>query len=206
MVRRVEEGRSRCSLALPPGLRFRLASVVSIPDQLLGGRLREGRIIDMVVQLHQLHAPQCRRTPSTTVPGVGVVERLPVAVDGGHAGNGSRIAAGPSRRPAYGQSLPPIRVLLRRRPHQRHRRIVLVELAAPESLGTVSGRPEVDHVRAPTDTTGHARRPPPSNARPGGKHSSDQLVRQFGGRDVQNPAINPSAINDSIACPPLPVA
>ena len=122
-------------------------------------------------------------------------------------------AAGSPPGPSAAATLRPISapncgVLLGRGPHQRHRRVVLVELAPAELLGNRLRRAEVDHVGAPTETTC-------GNALPaGGGQASGPAVRMpptsSSASSVvvmsRTPAISPSAISDSIACPPLPVA
>ena len=79
-------------------------------------------------------------------------------------------------------------VLLRRRAHQRHLRIVRMKLAAAVALGHRVGRAEIDHVeRADRADIGNARADDRAEAVLGRRqHAAHHHVADFGGRDVDD--------------------
>ena len=130
--------------------------------QAVGHRVGERRVVDVGVELVHLD----RRPERLVQPGeqriVGgrVVERL--ALDGDHRDALQRHEQ--HRRPCRGRELAADRAaelgaLVRRRAHERHGRVVHVEVAALELRRHRLARAEVDHVeRAERDDLRHARR------------------------------------------------
>jgi hypothetical protein len=133
------------------------------------------------------------------MPGDRVVEGLPLAsmprrLITGHQGVGRSV------RPFNFLAQPC--VLIRRCTHQRHARVVLMELALSKFLGD-----RLRRINSPSST----RRTRPEERLLGrrgqasvAEHSTHQFVRQFR-RNVQHARDYPSRIKDSMASP-LPVA
>ena len=141
--------------------------------------------------------------------GLGVVERLALGRD--HRDAAQRHEE--RRRPGRAGQLAPdpaaeLAALVRRRPHQRDRRVVDVEVAVGEALGHALARPEVDHVeRAERDDLRQAelaRRLEPSRIR--GQHAADELVGELRRRHVERAGDEAAArMSSSIDSPPVPV-
>ena len=164
-------------------------------DQLVqpvGHRRRERRVVDVLAALVHLDrrrrasraarraAPRRRRRRGTAGPATAIIETPP---------SGTKSAVGPvapeSLRPIV---RPSSAHSLGRRAHQRHRRVVDVEVAVVELRRHRLARAEVDHVeRAERDDLRHARRA--RGLEPVGprrEHAADELVGELGRRRVEH--------------------
>src|ERR687895_296173 len=127
--------------------------------------------------------------------GLGVVERLVLCVDHRDAlqrheqAYGARRLGELARDPA-----PQLRALLPGGPHERHRRVVHVEVAVLELRRHGVARAEVDHVeRAERHDLRHAGAPGGLEpGRPGRQHAAHEVVAQLGRRDVEHAGQEPA--------------
>ena len=138
---------------------------------------------------------------------VWIGERAAGGVDRRHATQGKEHAGRPSGcATRCASSGAEFGVLLRCRAHQRDAGVVLVQVRPRNCEGTVSSGPKLTMSSAPAETTCGT---PPAPRRqpigPGVEHAADEIVGQFGGRDVQHSGEDPCRHSDSIACPPDPV-
>ena len=124
---------------LRPQPRERLvARHVTCLDQLVqpvGHRGRERGVVDVLLELVHLDAVErlVQRPRSSACVGLRVVERLPLDRDHRDAAERDEERRRPGRRGELAPDLrPSSRALLRRRAHQRHRRVVHVEVPAVE--------------------------------------------------------------------------
>ena len=124
--------------------------------------------------------------------------------------SGSSTAVGPLRGARLlGDLLAEPVLLLRRRPHQRDGRVVLVEAPALVPLRHRLGRAEVHHVERPDrNHLRHAlERRGREPVRPGGEHAADEFVGEFGRGDVEHAGDRARrGSSPSIVRPPVPVA
>ena len=172
----------------------------AVLDQLVEAvrhREREGGVVDVGVELVELDPRgvdlAADRLEQRRV-GLGVVEDLALGRDRRHTAQGDEEHGRPGRRVQLGgDDAADLPALVRRRAHQRDRRVVHVEVPVAVALRHRLHRPEVDHVeRAERDDLWD---PAPAGGleplRNGGEHTAGDEVAELGRRHVERPGDEP---------------
>ena len=141
--------------------------------------------------------------------GLRVVEHLALGRDRRDAAQRHEQHGRPGRRvQLLGDDPPDLAALLRRRPHQRDRRVVDVEVPVAIPLRHRLQRAEVDHVeRAERDDLRDPQLARPTRAGPAPATSTPPATRSQNSVVVTSsePAMKPASISASIEPPPAPV-